>query len=266
MGFFAIYKEAYKLTAFNKKIFLQITSTVLFPLAIFYFIHIHTKTYPNRETSRWIAYGITQFIYLILLLFFTLLSTSSVIYTIACFYTSKDITYKKATGVLRKCWGRLIVTFLWCFFIVAVYTFVALCLFVWFFVGVNGSGTPGAIKLLIFVICLSLPFFTGLIYMIVVWNIATAVTVLEKDYGRKALAKSMRLIAGKIWVSCAVFGLLEIAFAGIIFTFAYLVVVDGNKMSLVGKIFVGIACYLLMTVWIHFSLVVHTVVYFVCKS
>ncbi|KAI3860918.1 hypothetical protein MKW92_053223 [Papaver armeniacum] len=102
--------------------------------------------------------------------------------------------------------------------------------------------------------------------MIVVWNIATVVTVLEKDYGRKALAKSMRLIAGKIWVSCAVFGLLEIAFAGIIFTFAYLVVVDGNKMSLVGKIFVGIACYLLMTVWIHFSLVVHTVVYFVCKS
>ncbi|KAI3872473.1 hypothetical protein MKX03_020520 [Papaver bracteatum] len=101
--------------------------------------------------------------------------------------------------------------------------------------------------------------------MLVVWNIATVVTVLEKDYGRKALAKSMRLIAGKIWVSCAVFGWLEIAFAGIIFTFAYLVV-DGNKMSVVGKVFVGIGCYLLMTVSIHLSLVVHTVVYFVCKS
>lgn len=134
MGFFAIYKEAYKLTAFNKKIYLQITSTILSPLAIFYLSEIqisnfiHTKTYSRKETSRWIAYGITQSIYLILLLFFTLLSTSSVIYTIACFYTSKDITYKKVTGVLRKCWGRLIVTFLWCFFIVAVYTFVALCL------------------------------------------------------------------------------------------------------------------------------------------
>ncbi|KAI3926616.1 hypothetical protein MKW98_014263 [Papaver atlanticum] len=101
--------------------------------------------------------------------------------------------------------------------------------------------------------------------MIVVWNIATVVTVLEKDYGRKALAKSMRLIVGKIWVSCAVFSLLEIAFTGIIFTFVYLVVY-GNKMSLVGKVFVGIGCYLLMTIWIHFSLVVHTVVYFVCKS
>ncbi|XP_026424361.1 uncharacterized protein LOC113320687 [Papaver somniferum] len=126
------------------------------------------------------------------MLYFTLLSTTSVMYTVACFYTSKDITYEKVTGVL-------------------------------------------------------------------------VVTVLEKDYGVKALAKGWRIIYGKIWVSCAAVGLLESAFTGIIFIFCYLVVY-GNKMNLVGKVFVGIGCYLLTTIWIHFSLAVYTVVYFVCKS
>ncbi|KAI3872950.1 hypothetical protein MKW98_026563 [Papaver atlanticum] len=99
----------------------------------------------------------------------------------------------------------------------------------------------------------------------VVWNMATVVTVLEKDHdGRKVLAKSMRLIKGKIWVSCAVFILLGIAFVGIIFTYCYLSVY-GNKISFVGKVFVGIACHLLLAVWIHFLFVVHTVD-FICKS
>ncbi|KAI3904022.1 hypothetical protein MKW92_047983 [Papaver armeniacum] len=100
----------------------------------------------------------------------------------------------------------------------------------------------------------------------VVCNIATVVTVLEKDdYGRKALAKSIMLIKGKIWTSCAVFGLLGIAFTGIIFTYCYLFVY-GNKISMVGRVFVGIGCHLLLAVWIHILHVVHTVVYFVCKS
>ncbi|KAI3853424.1 hypothetical protein MKX03_017740 [Papaver bracteatum] len=267
MGFCAIYKEAFKLTALNKKIFSQITLTILLPLAFFYLSDIQisnfilTKAYPENKTSRWIAYGITQSIYLILLLIFTPWSTSSVVYTIACFYTSRDITYKKVTGVLGKLWGRLMVTFLWCFFTVAIYSFVALCLW-WSRI----FDEEGRIRPLAFIICLSIPVLAVLIFFIVVCSIATVVTVLEKDYGGRAFAKSMVvLINGKIMVSCAVFGLLETALTGIIFMFCYLVVY-GNKMSLVGKVFVGIGCHLLLAVWIHFLLVVQTVVYFVCKS
>ncbi|RZC76371.1 hypothetical protein C5167_000485 [Papaver somniferum] len=56
------------------------------------------------------------------------------------------------------------------------------------------------------------PYFTGLIYMKAVLIVAIAVTELEKDTGIKDFAKSMRLNFGKIWISCAVYGLLEIAF------------------------------------------------------
>lgn len=107
------------------------------------------------------------------------------------------------------------------------------------------------------------PYFTGLIYMKAVLVVAAEVTVLEKDYAIKDLAKSMRLNFGKIWISCAVYGLLEIAFTGIILPFCYLMIF-GNKMA--GEVFVRIGCYLLTIIWIHFSLVRLTVVYLVCNS
>ncbi|KAI3931060.1 hypothetical protein MKW92_034994 [Papaver armeniacum] len=265
MGFFAIYKEAYKLTSSNKKIFSQITLTILLPSAFFFLSEIRILTYLEIKTPRGIAIGliIAQILYLILMLTFSLLSTSSIVYTVACFYTSRDITYRKVTRVYceNKLWGKLIVTFLWCFLFLAIYTSVTFgLLLLWFFVYNDG------IRTLIFILCLCIPVLAGLTYMMVVWNIATVITVLEKDhYGRKALAKSMRLIKGKIWASCAVFMLLGITFVGIVFTYCYLVLF-GNRISMVGSIFVGIGCHLLMAIWIHILLVVHAVVYFVCKS
>lgn len=103
MGFFAILKEAYKLT--NKKFFTQITLTI--PFAMFYIqisTIIDTKTYPQ------IDYGLTQSIYLILALFLIILSTYNVMYTIARFYNSKDITCMKVIGFLGNCWESLIFT------------------------------------------------------------------------------------------------------------------------------------------------------------
>ncbi|KAI3931062.1 hypothetical protein MKW92_034996, partial [Papaver armeniacum] len=131
MGFFAIYKEAYKLTAMNKKIFSQITLTILLPLAFCFLSEIFISTCSETEPSRWVAYvlrllPIAQLGYLFWMLILSLLSTSSIVYTIACFYTSRDITYKKVTGVLGMLWGRLIVTFLWCFLFLAIYTSVTL--------------------------------------------------------------------------------------------------------------------------------------------
>ncbi|RZC79999.1 hypothetical protein C5167_042572 [Papaver somniferum] len=71
----------------------------------------------------------------------------------------------------------------------------------------------------------------------------------------------MTLIDGKEWVSRAVFGLLGIAFTGISFT--YYLFVYGDITYLVGELVVGIGFHLLIC--IHFLLVVHTVLYFVCK-
>ncbi|KAI3850328.1 hypothetical protein MKW92_036138 [Papaver armeniacum] len=115
------------------------------------------------------------------------------------------------------------------------------------------------------IVCLSIPFLTGLVYMTSIWNIATVIATVEEDYGKKALLKSMKLIRGKIWVSCVVFLLLEITLIGILSTFI-LLVAHGCISSFIGTIFAGVVCYTLMTIVVHFSLVIRTVIYFACKS
>ncbi|XP_026433833.1 uncharacterized protein LOC113331329 [Papaver somniferum] len=176
----------------------------------------------------------------------------------SCFYTSKDITYEEVTGIPPKLWGRLILTFLCCFLFLAIYTSLALGFSLLTFRAEERRIWPS-----ILITCWAIPFFAELAYMMVVCNIATVVTVLEEDcYGSEALWKSMDLTEGKEWVSRAVFGLLGIAFTGISFT--YYLSVYGD--CLVGKVVGGIGLHLLLAICVHFLLVVHTVLYFVCKS
>ncbi|KAI3850327.1 hypothetical protein MKW92_036137 [Papaver armeniacum] len=271
LGFFGIYKEAYRITISWKKLFSQITLALILPLTILYLSDIHisdfiiSKAYPNNVQAKWIVYGITSFLYLILILLLFFFSTSVVACCVSCFYTSKDTTFKKVVRVFPKVWGRLLVMFLLLFLILGICAVAYLALIYWFAASFNGPEGEGRYKVLAFVVSLSVPFFIGLVYITSVWNIAMVISVLEKSYGTKAMVKSMKLIRGKIWVSCAVFLALEIIFAGTTFTYS-LLVVAGDILDLVGEVFVGIVCYLLATVLIHFSLVIQTVVYFVCKS
>ncbi|KAI3835912.1 hypothetical protein MKW92_025548, partial [Papaver armeniacum] len=261
LGFFGIYKEAYRITISWKKLFSQITLALILPLTILYLSDIHisdfiiSKAYPNNVRAKWIAYGITSFVYLILILLLFFFSTSVVACCISCFYTSKETTFKKVVRVFPKVWGRLLVMFLLLFLILGICAVAYLALIYWFAASFNGPEGEGRYKVLAFVISLSVPFFIGLVYVTSVWNIAMVISVLEKSYGTKAMVKSMKLIRGKIWI----------IFAGITFTYS-LLVVAGDILDLVGEVFVGIVCYLLATVLIHFSLVIQTVVYFVCKS
>ncbi|KAI3952374.1 hypothetical protein MKX01_005241 [Papaver californicum] len=271
LGFFSIYKEAYKITVSWKKLFSQITLSLILPLTILYLSDIHisdfiiSKAYPNNVQAKWIVYGTTSFVYLILILLLFFFSTCVVACCVSCFYTSKDTTFKKVIRVVPKVWGRLLVTFLLLVFILGIVAIVYLALILCFAAKFNGPEGEGRYKVLAFVICQSVPFFIGLVYITSVWNIAMVIAVLEKSYGAKAMVKSVKLIKGKIWISCAVFLALEIVFAGITFTYS-LLVVAGDILDLVGEVFVGIVCYLLATILIHFSLVIQTVVYFVCKA
>lgn len=274
MGFFGIFREAYKLTASRKKIFSQITLAILLPLTILllsqYQIshYIRTRTYQTNdgETSRWILFWVTNFLYLIFILCLYLFASATMSHVVACLYTSKDITFKKAISVFLKVWGRLVVTFLWWFIVALIWSTVASLLYFWFFASQNGFeyNIPRT-KNAIVISSISIPYGAGLLYMILVWSTATVVSVLEKDYGRKAMIKSIKLIWGKTLVSCAILLVLAILVAGIRYPFIVFVVL-GKISSLTGKVFLGIACYLLMIVLVHFSLVIQTVIYFVCKS
>ncbi|RZC64493.1 hypothetical protein C5167_008185 [Papaver somniferum] len=192
-------------------------------------------------------------------------STSSVVYSVSCFYTSKDVNFKKVISVFSKVWGRLLVTILLFTFIMGIYIFVTLGSLVLFVSREFGPEGEGAYKVLVFLVCISIPSFIAYVYITIVWNIAMVISVLEKDYWVKALVRSMKLIKGKIWVSSAIFVALETIFTGLMIAFS-LLVLDGKILNLVGNIFVGIVCYLLAAFMLHFSLVIQTVIYFVCKA
>ncbi|KAI3856324.1 hypothetical protein MKX03_023597, partial [Papaver bracteatum] len=266
-----MFKEAFRITFSWKKLFTHILLTTILPTTILYLSDIQVSdfitshTYQNNKKAKWIAFGINKFIYSILILFLYLFSTSSVVYSVSCFYTSKHDNFKKVISVFSKVWGRLLVTLLLFTFIMGIYIFVTLGSLVLFVSREFGSEGEGAYKVLVFLVCVSIPCFIAYVYITIVWNIAMVISVLEKDYWVKALVRSMKLIKGKIWVSSAIFIALETIFTGLMIAFS-LLVLDGKILNLVGNIFAGIVCYLLAAFMLHFSLVIQTVIYFVCKA
>ncbi|RZC46977.1 hypothetical protein C5167_039951 [Papaver somniferum] len=261
MGFFGIYKEAFEITLSRKKIFLQISRSRLLPLTILFLSSIQLSYLTGYTLDISVINAIFN-------LLWVLLATSTVVYTVACICTSRDITFKSAIGVFPKVGGRLFATFLWCFHIWAIYTGLVVGLFLWFFLSVNAQGQGKDKLVLITGIFLLIPFVIGLIYMENIMSVAMVISILENDvYGWKALGKSIKLIRGKICVSFAVLLPLHIAIAGLVFAFTSLLV-QGlmSLMSIVRSFYVTIACTLLLMVLIHFTLVIQTIVYFVCKS
>ncbi|XP_026450671.1 uncharacterized protein LOC113350762 [Papaver somniferum] len=161
------------------------------------------------------------------------------------------------------------------FFILVVYNFLAIFLsysVVVLTIGLEGENVKTTVTLLIIIL---VPYFIGLVYISVVWQLASVVSVMEESYGIKAMLKSRALIKGKIWVSSFIFIKLQILFIGILMAFKALVVhgysfgdffVIRYSFGIWGRICLGIFFIVLLTLLIHFALVIQTVIYFVCKS
>ncbi|KAI3951824.1 hypothetical protein MKW92_009222 [Papaver armeniacum] len=162
-------------------------------------------------------------------------------------------------------WMRLMITFFWNFIIVFVYTGLTVGLIVLLALIVIEPDEGRAILFLVLAGIVALTYLIGLVYIGAVWNLACVISILEKIYGLKALKKSRNLIKGRIWVSSVIFVMLEISFFGILGVFSG-VVIHGSSVGIFGKVVLGLLCYLLMTILIHFYLVIQTMIYFVCKS
>uniref|UniRef100_A0A2N9HV56 Transmembrane protein n=1 Tax=Fagus sylvatica TaxID=28930 RepID=A0A2N9HV56_FAGSY len=285
LGFFGIIKESFKIIFSKRKIFSQITLALILPLSFIFLAHIqvsqllffkildheqtldHTqKDTPNysnlsdRINSEWIAFWLFKAAYFTFLLILSLLSTSAVVYTIACIYTAKEITFKKVMSVVPKVWKRLMVTFLWSFFILLVYNIVAIGL-ITLLVVLIASNVIG----IVIIVLLLILYLMGFVYLSIVWQLASVVSVLEDVYGIQAMIKSKTLIKGKMGVAIGFFILLFTCFVAIAFVFEDFVVFE-MVPDLGIRIGVGILCFLFLVKVILFALVVQTVVYFVCKS
>ncbi|XP_044474728.1 uncharacterized protein LOC123202723 [Mangifera indica] len=285
LGLFGICKEAYKLIFRWRKIFSQITLSLILPLSFIFLAHMEISNLLKRkiihseiqldetragtsrynklsqvissERSYWWLFRVAYFTFFLIL---SLLSTAAVVYTIACIYTGKEVSFKKVLSVVPKVWKRLMVTFICSYVAFFAYNFLAGLVFIlwWVLIGDTSFGMP--IFWVIFILYL-----VGSCYLIIIWHLASVVSVLEESCGFAAVVKSQALIKGKMVVTSVIFFVLIVSSCIIQLVFQ-LLVVHGWRVAMVSRISYGILCFLLLFKLILFGLVIQTVIYFVCKS
>lgn len=286
MGFFGILRESFNIISSWAKIFTQITLSLILPLSFIYLAHIQisdllfskimfnefmldrtpdgSASHDRISTvlsSEWTAFFLFKIGYLVFFIFLALLSTSAVVYTIACIYTAKEITLIKVLSVVPKVWKRLVVTFIWNFLIVFAYNIVSVVVLVLGAVVFGPIDVVGPVFLVLFVI----GYLIGLLYITMIWHLATVVSVLEESYGLNAMSKSQALIKGKMGVSIVLFLVLGVLFFAIQLGFEFTVVVaDGEGMG--SRVGWGLSWLVLMSILMLFGLIIQTIIYFVCKS
>ncbi|XP_010030351.2 uncharacterized protein LOC104420155 [Eucalyptus grandis] len=268
LGFLGIYRETSKIILKWRKIFAQITLALILPFCVIFLADPFVSQLLSFKKEP-VAFCLVQVGYFIFLFIFSLLSTAAVVYTVACFRAAKQISFKKIMSILPRVWKRLMVTFFWCFALFFVYNVVAVVLLIVWLVMVRQFSVGPALGIAVAVILLIL-YIVGFVYITMIWQLASVISVLEDAYGRKAMAKSKGLIKGKMGLSVWCFLGVLVCSVLVQALFEFLVVLDlvpnGIRVPIGIRIGVGLICLLLVTMLGLFDLVVQTMIYFVCKS
>ncbi|KAJ6740963.1 hypothetical protein OIU79_000978 [Salix purpurea] len=239
LGLFGIFKESFKIILTWRKVFSQITLALILPLSFIFLAHIQIsqliffKIVDNQDalyftrsgtpkydklsdniSSEWTAFWLFKFAYFTFLLILALLSTSAVVYTIACKYTAKPITFRKIMSVVPKVWKRLVVTFICSFVVVVFYNIIAAVVFLTLWTQVVYHVNSVGFRIAVLVV-LIIVYSVGILYITILWHLASVVSVLEDFYGIKAMIKSKNLIKGQMGVAAAIFIVVGVCFAGI---------------------------------------------------
>ncbi|XP_021728063.1 uncharacterized protein LOC110695150 [Chenopodium quinoa] len=279
LGFFGILKKSLKTIVSWPKIFFQITLAFIFPQYCLFFANdgiskflinkmIHESminqdgspslsNVSNSTSSEWAIYSIINMVYVVLSVSLSLLTTSAVVYTVACIYTGKDFTFKKVVSVVPKIWKRLMMTFLCLFCIMFTYTFILSIVAIVFATLFYKAGIGMAIIGFIFATLAMV----GLLFMVMIWQLANVISVLEKYYWFEALKKSRELIKGKMGTSFALLLVLNLL------AMPFMVLLQKYYgFGIIERTCVGISIVVLGSLLTLNSLVAQTVFYFVCKS
>lgn len=281
LDLFGVVRESINIVSSRRTIFSKITFFHILPLSIIFLSHlwisqwlfgeilydedrllftrVGTPTYNDLRDlilNEEVLFFLFTILYYIFVIIFSLVSTSAVVYTIACIYTGKDLTFKKLMKVVPKVWQRLMVTFIWSSFIVFAYNMMSCLVFASL---VALGGIIDWWEFWVFFIA----YLVGLIYLGMVWQLACVVSVLEDLSGIQAMMKSKILIQGKAMVAGTIYILVNFSFAVIQLV---VIVLGPDPTQQWGNIYVyGILCFTLV-VLILFGLVSQSIIYFVCKS
>ncbi|KAI4364999.1 hypothetical protein MLD38_021025 [Melastoma candidum] len=266
----SILRESVGIPGRSPRTFFLITLTLVFPLSFAILAHsLFTHPLLSHLSSRSPSHDLTliltfQSFYLLFLFTFSLLSTASVVFSVASLYSSKPLSFSSALSSIPSIFRRLFLTFLWVALLMIAYNIVLVAFFVVLLIALDDNN-PLLVLLSLSVI---LFLFLGVhVYITALWHLASVVSVLEPVYGLAAMRKSYELLKGRVWMGWSlVFWYLFIC--GVINGLFGGVVVHGDEYGygifmriLVGGLLVGI---LVMVNLI--GLLVQSVFYYVCKS
>lgn len=268
LGFFGIFKESLRIIFSKPKLFSQITLTLILPVSI---IDQTYHYFSHSISSKHFAYSILfEIIYYFVILIPSILSTSAIVCVITFLYTGKDVAFRKIRGMLPKIWKRVMITF-------------ALS----FAMGVSYGklfGTAGAwmirplfpeqvnpreivtTKSIIGTIIVFL-YMASYVYIRIIGNLATVVSVIEDLSGIKAMIKSTKLIKAKIGVAVLLWLVFTYCFAEIDGRLYGIFLGADRSLNWRNGVGVGIPCFIFLASMVSLvGLVVNTVIYFSCKS
>ncbi|KAE8689798.1 scarecrow-like protein 15-like [Hibiscus syriacus] len=127
VGCFGIFDESYKVIIAWRKIFGKITLSLILPFSFIYLVHMEvldlffrkimyneielyrtqwgTPKYEKLAdliSDEWAYFWLFKAAYFTLYFILSLLSTAAVVYTVACIYTDRELTFSKVIGVVPK--------------------------------------------------------------------------------------------------------------------------------------------------------------------
>jgi hypothetical protein len=209
-----------------------------------------------KQDNFFITFGLFHFAHVTFVLILSLFSTPAVVYTIACIYTGRKVTFEKLMSTVPKVWKRLMLTFTCTFIVLLAYSIAGALLII------NLLKTLFRYVSTSFAVALFIKFvpwifyLVGIFYIIAVWHLASTVTVLEDTCGIRAMIKSKALMKGKMGVATIIFLMLYISGLLIEAILKKLVEGDGRELSLVNRAEYEIICLLLYSKLILFGLVI----------
>eukprot|EP01018_Ginkgo_biloba_P012395 Gb_08949 [translate_table: standard] len=295
LGAFGILKESSKIMRSCARLLGAITLTLVLPLSLAILGHIFVSNYLSNKIqqneieylmddgspaagralkklyAKLMWFLVFEAAYLVFVCVFSLLSTAAVVYTVACMYTVKEMSYGKVMSVVPKVWKRLVITFLWCFIILWAYNLAFVIAVVILVLSVGADqfykliiNSPAFVVGLIIVVVLYVGVYA---YLSMVWQLASVISVLEEKYGLRAMQKSKDLIKGKrvtclvlIFVYCIIGAVIGRSFGtGVLPGFRNGAGIASGIINSI--ILVTVLCFANLI-----GLLTQSVLYFVCKA
>ncbi|KAI3834457.1 hypothetical protein MKX03_032568 [Papaver bracteatum] len=270
-----IIKEAFKIPAKSSPIkFFLITVTLILPLSlmqlllethsfILFFIladYFSGDHHSSPSYKQFIGtYSIHEFLYILSLFLFSLLSTSAIVFTVASLYASKPVSFLPTLFAIPRILKHIIITFFYVLCLMVV-SYLAYYVPISFLVAKNINEALFFGFSIIFGIIYDFVH----IYVTAQWHLASVISVLEPNgYGLAAMKKSRQLLRGRTSIA---FGLaLLYLWATWTLEFVFEFVLESQVHFMV-KVLLGLLCLFMLVAVNLTGLLVQSVFYYACKS